>query len=63
MEVLESNGKLYNVIRGIKKSSFKSKDDVKFYRDYIKTDHVLQHNGMYIFCRTIDDVEFEEIEE
>jgi hypothetical protein len=31
------------------------------YRDWLGADHVLRDQTHYIFCETIDDVEFEEI--
>lgn len=54
-EIFESNGKLYLVKRYINKEYFKTKEDIKLYRDYIFTDHVLMYKNFYVFCDTIDD--------
>lgn len=63
MNIIESNGKLHLLVRAIDKGQFKSKDDVKFYMEYIKCDHTLQHQNKYLFVRHIDDIEFEEVKE
>lgn len=63
MDIIESNGQLFQLVRAINKDIFKTKDDIKLYKDYIFTDTVKQHQNKYLFCRAIDDVEFEEIEE
>jgi hypothetical protein len=34
---------------------------VQMYRDWLGADHVLRDQTHYIFCETIQDVEFEEI--
>lgn len=63
MNIIESNGKLHILVRAINKTQFKTKDDVKFYMEYIKCDHTLQHQDKYLFVRYIDDIEAEEISE
>lgn len=61
MEILKSNDKLYIVIRVIKKSEFTDISKVKDYMEHIHAEHVLQDNDKYIFCKTIDDVKYEEM--
>ena len=36
---------------------------VQMYRDWLGADHVLRDQTHYIFCETIQDVEFEEIKD
>ena len=61
MEILKSNDKLYIVMRIIKKTTFNDMNDVKDYMEYIHAEHVLQDQDKYIFCKKIDDIEFEEM--
>lgn len=60
-------GKAYLVIKRTLEQHFYNKENhpqleyVQMYRDWIGADHVLRDQTHYIFCETIDDVEFEEI--
>tara|TARA_R110000751_G_scaffold183585_2_gene290227 strand:+ start:463 stop:702 length:240 start_codon:yes stop_codon:yes gene_type:complete len=38
-----------------------NKDKVKAVRDWIGSDHVLRDQQHFLFCETIQDVEFEEL--
>jgi hypothetical protein len=59
--------KSYIVLRRVLESHFHNKENnpqleyVQMYRDWVGADHVLRDQTHYIFCETIDDVEFEEI--
>lgn len=61
MTVITQNDKLYVLMRTIRKTSFTDLKTVKEYQDAIHAEHTLQDAEHYIFCKTIDDVEFEEI--
>lgn len=52
---------MYIVMRIIKKTTFNDMNDVKDYMEYIHAEHVLQDADKYIFCKKIDDIEFEEM--
>ncbi len=62
-QLLESEGKLYKLIRLIKHDQFDSPEHADEYKLYIHCDHILQDAENYAFCRNIDDVEFEMIED
>lgn len=48
-------------MREIRKAQFTDMSDVKDYMEYIHAEHVLQDQEKYIFCKKIDDIEFEEM--
>lgn len=57
----------YKVHRTIPRHNFviKGKENlelVQMWRDYLDCDHVLQNADYFIFCETIHEVEFEEVE-
>lgn len=37
-------------------------EHIQMYKDWVGADHVLRDQTHYLFCETIPDVEFEEIE-
>lgn len=60
------NNKAYLVNRRIPTHNFEKNgelnlDFVKAWRDYLRCDHVLRDQSHFIFVETIDDVEFEEV--
>jgi ethanolamine ammonia-lyase large subunit len=61
------NDKAYLIIRRVLESHFYGKGNspqleyVQMYRDWCGADHVLRDQTHYMFCETIEDVEFEEI--
>ncbi len=63
------NGIAYEIIRVKPISHFFDsnqviiKDNVKTYRDWLGCDHVLQNSTQFLFCNTIQDVEWEDIVE
>lgn len=59
MEIVQNNNKLYILKRRIRKDIFTDLKMVQEYKEYIHTDHVLQDAEHYMFCNTIDDVEYE----
>ncbi len=60
--------KAYIVLRKVPISRFRidehpeNMEMVKEYRDWCGADHVLRDQTHFIFCETVPDVEFEEIE-
>jgi len=61
-------GKAYLILKKKPIEAFQEKksnnidiEKVKLYRDWMKADHVLRDQTYYMFCETIQDVEFEEI--
>jgi hypothetical protein len=64
------NGTAYLILRKKSIDYFRNKlndtINMEWVQEYMKwcgADHVLQDTSHYIFCETIDDVEFEEIKE
>lgn len=62
-QIIESNGKLYQLIKLMNIDQFINIDQAYEYNKYIHCDHILQDQNKYVFCRTIDDIEFEMVEE
>jgi len=58
----------YLILRRVLASHFRIEENpenmewVKMYRDWCGADHVLRDQTHFMFCETIEDVEFEEIE-
>ena len=63
MQLVKSNDKYYQLKRIINKSQFKDLSDVNDFKKFIHCNHVLQDSDHYMFCDTVDDIEFEEIKE
>lgn len=61
MTIITQNDKLYQLVRTIRKEMFPNLKAVKMYEDYVHAEHTLQDAEHYMFCKTIDDVEFEEV--
>jgi hypothetical protein len=60
------NNKAYLINRRIPVHNFEKDgrvhlDFVQAWRDYLGCDHVLRDQTHFIFCETIEDVEFEEV--
>jgi hypothetical protein len=61
------NDKAYEIIRAkpidrfFDKEQRVIKDNVKLYRDWLGCDHVLQTSTQFLFCNTIQDVEWEDV--
>jgi hypothetical protein len=61
-------GKAYIVLRRVWEGKFTPKLDqnpdierVKMFRDWVGADHVLRDQTHYMFCETIEDVEWEDL--
>lgn len=63
------NDKAYLIYRRYPKVKFETSPNmynmelVKMFRDWLGADHVLQDAQYFMFCETIQDIEFEEIDE
>ena len=63
------NDSAYQIKRQIPIYMFSNKDtdiidmvEVKRFRDWIKCDHVLKSDSHFIFCHTIPDIEYTDLE-
>jgi hypothetical protein len=62
MQLIVSNNKYYQLKRIIKKNHFVDLKEVNEFKEFLHCNHVLQDSETYMFCDTVDDVEFEMIE-
>ena len=65
-EIRVYNNKAFLILRTLPIGKFEdgnvlNKDKVKAVRDWLGSDHVLRDAHHFIFCETIQDVEYEEI--
>ena len=61
-EIISANGNLYQLIRVLKEDQLKNPNtgDLK---EYFLCDTVLRKQGLLYFCRIINEIEYEEINE
>jgi hypothetical protein len=59
-QVLNNNGILHQVYRKVKLKQ-EDKNFINELKEYWHCDTVLKNNDEFYFCRKIDDIEFEEI--
>ena len=61
-EIISANGNLYQLIRVLKENQLKdpNTEDLK---EYFLCDIVLRKQGLLYFCRIIEEIEYEEINE
>ena len=61
-EIITANGNLYQLIRILKENQLKdpNTEDLK---EYFLCDIVLRKQGLLYFCRIIEEIEYEEINE
>lgn len=60
-QVLFINDQYYILFRKIRKSLFTELSHVNDYKNFLHVNHVLQDTEFYLFCETVDDIQFEEI--
>ena len=65
-ELKVHNNKAYLILRKFPITKFEdgnvlNMDKVKAVRDWVGSDHVLREKHQFLFCETIQDVEFEEL--
>lgn len=66
-ELRVHNNKAYLILRKFIIHKFEdgnvlNKDKVKVVRDWVGADHVLRDQHHFLFCETIQDIEFEDID-
>ena len=61
-EIISANNNLYQLVRVLKENQLKdpNTEDLK---EYFLCDTVLRKQGMLYFCRIIEEIEYEEINE
>ena len=61
-EIISANGNLYQLIRVLKEDQLKNPvmEDLK---EYFLCDTLLRKQGLLYFCKTIEEIEYEEINE
>ena len=61
-EIISANNNLYQLIRVLKENQLKdpNTEDLK---EYFLCDTVLRKQGLLYFCRIIEEIEYEEINE
>jgi hypothetical protein len=50
-------GNLYKILRKVSTHNFKDQNQVKEFRDFLGSNHVLKDKSHYIFCEVIEDAE------
>ena len=61
-EIISANGNLYQLIRVLKENQLKD-PNTEDLREYFLCDTVLRKQGLLYFCRIIEEIEYEEINE
>ena len=61
-EIISANGNLYQLVRTLREDQLKNPnfDDL---RKYFHCDTLLRKQGLLYFCRIIEEIEYEEINE
>jgi len=59
-EIIQANGNLYQLIRVITESRLKN-PDMEILKEYFLCDKLLRKQGRLYFCRLIEEIEYEEI--
>ena len=61
-EIINANGNLYQLVRVLKENQLKNPimEDLK---EYFLCDTLLRKQGLLYFCRIIEEIEYEEINE
>ena len=61
-EIIAANGNLYQLIRLLKEDQLKN-PNMEDLKEYFLCDTLLRKQGMLYFCRLIEEIEYEEINE
>ena len=61
-EIIQANGNLYQLIRVITESRLKN-PDMEDLKKYFYCDTLLRKQGKLYFCRLIEEIDYEEINE
>ena len=61
-EIIQANGNLYQLVRTIREDQLKN-PNMEDLKKYFLCDTLLRKQGMLYFCRIIEEIEYEEINE
>ena len=61
-EIISANGNLYQLVRTIREDQLKN-PNMEDLKKYFLCDTLLKKQGMLYFCRIIEEIEYEEINE
>ena len=61
-EIITANGNLYQLIKVLKENQLKN-PNMEDLKEYFLCDTVLRKQDMLYFCRIIEEIEYEEINE
>ena len=61
-EIISANGNLYQLVRTIREDQLKN-PNMEDLKKYFLCDTLLRKQGMLYFCRLIEEIEYEEINE
>ena len=61
-EIISSNGNLYQLVRTIREDQLKN-PNMEELKEYFLCDTLLRKQGLLYFCRIIEEIEYEEINE
>ena len=61
-EIISANNNLYQLIRVLKENQLKN-PNTEDLKEYFLCDTVLRKQGILYFCRIIEEIEYEEINE
>ena len=61
-QIISANGNLYQLVRTIREDQLKN-PNMEDLKKYFLCDTLLRKQGMLYFCRIIEEIEYEEINE
>ena len=61
-EIINANGNLYQLVRVLRENQLKN-PNMEDLKEYFLCDTLLRKQGLLYFCRTIKEIEYEEINE
>ena len=61
-EIINANGNLYQLVRVLKENQL-SNPNMEDLKEYFLCDTLLRKQGLLYFCRLIEEIEYEEINE
>ena len=61
-EIINTNGNLYQLVKVLKENQLKN-PNMEDLKEYFLCDTLLRKRGLLYFCRIIEEIEYEEINE
>ena len=61
-EIINANGNLYQLVRVLRENQLKN-PNMEDLKEYFLCDTLLRRRGLLYFCRLIEEIEYEEINE